>query len=410
MNQTDARIPGPPSDFRFVGAGPAGQGLDRYDRLRQDHSVVRVDEPQGSYWVVLKRELIRACLQDPATFSSRSVTILNPDPPVAMIPIQLDPPEHRPWRHLLAGYFSPKRMAALRPRLERGCRELIESIEGRDRCDFVKEFATRFPTVVFLELVGLPPSELDTFLTWEHEILRPDPDGAFDPGRYLSGVAAVRGYFTEVLAARRASGTSGDDLIGQALTWELDGEPVPDEALLSCLFLLFLAGLDTVTNTLAFALYHLATHDEDRRQAAQVARAGLPMGDIVEELLRYYAIPELSRKVTRDVDIDGHRFKAGDMVLFPLVSANRDAEGLEEADRVRFDRDQPPVHFAFGAGPHRCLGSHLAREELTVALGEWHRRLPDYRLDPDVAVIETWGSVHGLDSLPLLFSTGKEHG
>ncbi|MFF7476698.1 cytochrome P450 [Streptomyces sp. NPDC008092] len=408
MNTTDLRTSHPHSDFRFTGSGPAGQGLNRYDRLRREHSVLRIEEPGGAYWVVLKRELIRSCLQDPDTFSSSAITPLNPDPPVSMIPIQLDPPEHRPWRHLLAGCFAPRRMAALRPRLERGCRELIDSIEGQDGCDFVREFATRFPTVVFLELVGLPASELDTFLAWEHEILRPGDDGPAGATRYLSGVAAVRAYFTQVLAERRASGGGGDDIVGQALTWELGGQPIPDEALLNCLFLLFLAGLDTVTNTLAFALYHLATHDADRRQVAATARARLPMGDVVEELLRYYAIPEVARKVTRDVELAGHRFRAGDMVLFPLVSANRDEEGLEEAGRVRFDRGRPAAHFAFGAGPHRCLGSHLAREELTVALGEWHRRLPDYRLDPDAAVIETWGAVHSLDSLPLRFTTTED--
>jgi cytochrome P450 len=95
-------------------------------------------------------------------------------------------------------------------------------------------------------------------------------------------------------------------------------------------------------------------------------------------------------------------------VLFPLVSANRDETGLDDAEHVRFDRGAAPVHYAFGAGPHRCLGSHLAREELSIALAEWHRQLPEYRLRPDASVVETWGSVNALTSLPLQFATGKD--
>ncbi|MFF1732117.1 cytochrome P450 [Streptomyces sp. NPDC058247] len=130
------------------------------------------------------------------------------------------------------------------------------------------------------------------------------------------------------------------------------------------------------------------------------------MSDIVEELLRYYAIPSIARKVTRDVELDGHRLRAGDMVAFPLVSANRD--GAEDAGRVRLDRPRPAVHFAFGADPHRCLGSHLAREELAVALDEWHRRLPEYELRPDAEIVEAWGPVAGLTSLPLRFTSGGD--
>ncbi|MFF1732118.1 hypothetical protein [Streptomyces sp. NPDC058247] len=259
MNATEAQAESPPDDFRFAGSGPMGRGLDRYDALRRDHPVMRVEEPGGVYWMVLKRELTRSCLQDTATFSSAAITPLDPDPAFRMIPVQLDPPEHKPWRHLLAGRFSPKRMAGLRPRLRSSCPELPDEIAARDGCDYVAEFAERFSTLVFLELVGLRASDLDLFLTWENDILR-FGDSEADKNRKMAATVQVMGYFTERIAERRTSGRVGDD-ISQALTWEIDGDPIPDEALLNCCLLLFLAGLDTVTNTLSFAMRHLATHE-----------------------------------------------------------------------------------------------------------------------------------------------------
>jgi cytochrome P450 len=390
-------------EFRFAGTGTPGEGFDRYDRLRADHDVLRITEPEGSYWLILKRELIRACLQDTETFSSVTITPLAAeDGGPKLIPINLDPPEHRPWRQLLAGYFSPRQTAVLRDRMTEHCRELIGQIAGRDECDVMPDFATRFPTVIFLELLGLPVAELDQFLAWEQMILRGRP-GNLDQRAAMS---TVMGYLHGQITARRATGPVGDDILSEALSWEVNGVPVPDEALLSCCVLLFLAGLDTVTNTLAFSFHHLATHPDDRHMVAAIARDGGPMADVVEEMLRYYAIPAIGRKATRDTELAGQRIRAGEVVVFPLAAGNRDPDFLPDGGEVRLDRSAPPPHLAFGAGPHRCLGSHLAREELAVALGQWHALLPDYTLRAGGTVTESWGPVHGLNSVPLTFTAG----
>lgn len=388
-------------DFRFSGAGSAGEGFARYDRLRAEHDVLRVTERGQSYWVVLKRELIRACLQDTETFSSAALAPLERDQTLKLIPINLDPPEHRPWRQLLAGYFSPRRIASLRERMAEHCRDLIAEIAARGECDVVPDFSTRFPTVIFLELLGVPSDELGKFLAWEHVILH-GRGGAADQGAALGEVMR---YMGGQIAARRATGPVGEDVLSQALSWEIDGTPVPDEALLNCCVLLFLAGLDTVTGTLAFSLHHLATHPEDRRRVAAIARDGGSMGSVVEEMLRYYSIAAIGRKVARDTDLAGHRLRAGEMVVFPLTAANRDPDFVPDADRVWLDRAESP-HLAFGVGPHRCLGSHLARTELAVALTQWHTLLPDYELRDGATVTEMWGSVHGLDAVPLRFTVG----
>ena len=389
------------TDHRIVGTGSIEQAGDRFDALRAEHRLVKVDEPDRSYWMVLDHDLMRECLQNPAVFSSEVVTPLNPDPPFKMIPIQLDPPAHTPWRRLLAQYFSPRQMALLRPKLEQRTHDLVAEIKANGSCNYVEDFALKLPTAVFLEMMGLPVEQLPQFLEWEKLALAPGPDGSFDQDLQVGGIFSVLGYFSAEIAARRESGERGDNLLSQMLDWELDGVPVSDDELVNCCLLLFLAGLDTVAMSLSYSMYHLATNDTDRKHVADVVAAGEPLDDIVEELLRFYAVPEIGRKLVADIELDGQKLEAGDLVLFPLVSGNRDDALVPGADHVDFGRGQAAPHLAFGGGPHRCLGSHLARIEMHVALRGWHELIPDYGVTPGESPQAYWGNVHGIFSLPL---------
>lgn len=392
-----------PDGHTTMGVGPIGEGPARFDRMRADgHRIVRIEEPERAYWAVLEYDLARECLQNPTVFSSASVTPLNPDPPYKMIPIQLDPPDHTPWRKLLARYFSPTKMAELRPALEKQYQELVADFLDQDgKGDFLQDLALKFPTSVFLNLMGLPVSELPKFLEWEESMLAPGEDGAFDAERQMGATMAIFGYFAEVLATRRAGSEQHDDLLGQMLTWEIDGVPAADEDLLNACLLLFLAGLDTVAMSLSFMMHHLATHPTDQQRVREVARSGAELDDIVEELLRFYAVPEIARIVTQDVEIAGQLVPAGDMVLFPLASVNRDPGFLTDGDHVDLDRSEVAPHLAFGGGPHRCVGSHLARIEMEVALAEWHKAVPAYGLPAGTDQRAYWGAVHGMARLPL---------
>jgi cytochrome P450 len=215
----------------------------------------------------------------------------------------------------------------------------------------------------------------------------------------------VFGYFQEEITRRRTGGDRPPGLLSDMLDWEIAGEPIPDDALVNCCILLFLAGLDTVAMSLGFVMHHLATNPADRAHVAEVARSGASMGGVVEELLRFHTVPEVGRKVTADVEVGGELLRAGDLVVFPLMSANRDEVWLSGAGAVDLGRGQPAPHLAFGAGPHRCLGSHLARIELDVALTEWHRALPDYQIAPGWDDRSYWGNVHGIYSLPLVIES-----
>jgi len=188
----------------------------------------------------------------------------------------------------------------------------------------------------------------------------------------------------------------GEDLLTTALSWNLDGEPISEADMLSWCLLMFMAGLDTVSIQLSYAFWYLAGHPEAR---AQLAAKPALAGPAVEEFLRCFAFVAPSRKVTEETEFHGCPLKKGDMVLLPLSTVCRDPATFAEPASVELDRT-PNSHIAFGLGPHRCLGSHLARRELRVAIEEWHQRIPDYHLTEGVDVVEH-GGMYGLDVLEL---------
>ena len=181
------------------------------------------------------------------------------------------------------------------------------------------------------------------------------------------------------------------------LSWRIDHKPIPMDDLLSWCLLMFMAGLDTVSIQLGYAFWHLAGHSEDRQR---IVRDPSVIPAAVEEFLRQFAFVAPARKVMQDTDFHGCPLKKGDMVLVPLSGATRDPALLADGATVNFDR-ATNNHIAFGAGPHRCLGSHLARRELRVGLEEWHRLIPDYRLTEGVEVTEHGGGLYGIDHLEL---------
>ena len=210
---------------------------------------------------------------------------------------------------------------------------------------------------------------------------------------------AVMGYFMALIKDRREHPDAGrSDILSQAIDWKIDGEPIPDQDLLDFCLLMFMAGLDTVAAQLTFSFWHLATHDTDRQRIVDEP-AIIPTA--IEEFLRYYSFVTPGRKVMKDTEIAGCPIKDGEMVYLPLVSANRDPREFDRAGEVVIDREVNR-HIAFGAGPHRCLGSHLARQELRVAMEMWHERIPHYRIAEGAEIREHGGQV-GIDALPLVW-------
>ena len=371
---------------------PPGSFFALMDRWRENGPVHRGEAAGQSFYLVTRMADIRATYQQPGVFSNTAIQIDNPNPEYQLIPEMLDPPEHGKWRKLLGPLFSPGAIDAMESNVRARFAEILDDVAPRGHCDYVADVALRFPNTIFLELMGMPIELADQFQQWETAMVHaPDTTAP----SFMAAVNEVTQYFAGLVAERFRD--PGDDLVSRATKWTIDGAPITEHDLLSFCLLMFQAGLDTVTAQLTYAMYHLATHPAD--QARIVADPSL-IRSANEEFLRFYSIVAPSRKALQDTEIAGCPVKKGEMVLLPLSAANRDPEEFERADQVLIDR-QANRHLAFGAGPHRCLGSHLARLELEVAMQLWHERIPLYRIDPNVTIDEHAGGLVGLNNLPL---------
>jgi len=340
--------------------------------------------PMDDLAVSFGRETTDFVLKHHELFSSATLMPLGNVRP--LIPLNVDPPKHSKYRRILDPLFAPKRMDLLEPDVTARVNGFIDNFIDRGSCNFTEEFAELYPSAVFLSLMGLPCEELDILIGLRNGILhtqKVDPRAADDPmvrfevlGRTGQEIYA---YFNERLDARLARPT--DDILTHFNTAEVDGERMSREEILDLCYLFLIAGLDTVSDSLTCMFAFLATHPEFRQRLVDDP-AIIP--NAVEEMLRYespvpYGVPRLA---TRDVEMpDGTIVKEGTAVMVAYGAANIDPAEFPDGETVDFDREVNR-HIAFGGGVHRCLGSHLARRELRVALAEWHRRIPVYGLAP----------------------------
>jgi cytochrome P450 len=323
-----------------------------------------------------------------------------------LIPIQLDPPQHKGYRKVLDPIFAPRVINPMVDPITDLINEHIDGLIERGECIFDHEVAVPFPSQVFLTVAGLPLSDLSFLLKLKDGILRPGyVEGlALDDveGRSKINAATVEQiyeYFQTAIDDRRAN--PRDDMMTLFTTTEVDGEKLSDSDILDTCFLFLIAGLDTVTDSLTLMFVHLAQHPEVRRQIVENPDL---IPNAVEELLRYETpVGGVFRMANQDTEIDGVAIAAGTMVGVSLASANTDPQFMADAGVVRFDRDAN-AHFAFGGGVHRCLGSHLARRELQIVLREWHRRIPDYEIKPGTELIWPPG-LRSVENIHLTWAT-----
>ncbi|HEV3353393.1 MAG TPA: cytochrome P450 [Acidimicrobiales bacterium] len=385
------------ADLLGVNAELARNPQPTYQNLLEGSPVLRVD---GVGVIASSRAAIDEILHDPATFSSSmSATDLKTRRP--LIPLQTDPPAQRTYRKILDRLFAPQKMKLLEEPVAALVNELIDTFVDEAEVDFAKQFSVPFPSQVFITMFGLPLDELPILLAMKDGIIRPQhvvgqPLGHPDTDAHQQATAdSIYAYFEKLLTER--AGVRGDDLISQLLDAEVDGDRLSQDEIVDICFQLVIAGLDTVSASLDCFFGYLAQHPEQRRRLVAHPEA---IAQVVEELLRWETpVMAVARIATRDSEIAGCPVHAGDQVIALIGAANVDEKEFADAD-VRFDRDVNR-HLAFGGGIHRCLGSHLARLELRVALREWHRRIPEYRLKPGVELDFTPG-IRSVDSFPIL--------
>jgi cytochrome P450 len=348
----------------------------------------------GGHWVALNACDVDVILNDPTRFSNRNLRVpkwANANPPLK--PLQLDPPDHTKYRALLMPAMSPKAVAALAVGARRLAIELIDGFRSRGSCEFVSDFAEHLPIAIFMAMVDLPVADRERLLGVARGVVRPDT-----PEHRMASLVELREYGMAKLRERRE--TPGTDLISDLGRATIDGRLLDDDELGGMLTLLLLAGLDTVASMLSYFALFLARHPEHRRQL--IAKPAL-IPNAVEELLRRYGISVIGREVAADIDFAGVRLKEGDMMVTSVSLGNLDPALMPDPLEVDFTR-KSPRHVTFGGGPHRCMGSMLARAELRIFLEEWLPRIPDFEVDPQAQLETTVGAVATIQRLPLVWT------
>jgi len=309
-------------------------------------------------WVVRRNADLRPIYADKEHFVKRAnsgfAALIGED--WNIIPTETDPPEHTAYRAALNPLFSPSRMMALDAWVRDRSRELIAGFKDKGECEFIRDFAEKFPITIFLDLIGVPQDRLPELRNWEHRLIH----GTTVEGR-TEAVRFVKSFIEETVAARRKN--PGDDLLSQAMATEVDGRKWTDQEIFGFGFNLFLGGLDTVTANVGLHFRHLATNPKDQ----ETIRNNTPEQNVVavEELLRAYAAVATLRICSKQTEINGHTIMPGDFVILSTTLAGRDPEAYDDPQEVRLDRR--PTHVSLGHGFHRCLGQHLARRELQAA-------------------------------------------
>jgi cytochrome P450 len=342
----------------------------------------------GHYYIT-RREDVLAALRNPKVFSS---TVLQPPGhPLPVLPLAYDPPQHTRYRKILQPFFSPHALSKSRPVLVHHASEMIAALAGRGECEVMADFARLYPFQVFLDLYGLPLEDRDRLIAWKNAVVGDKPFLTQDD--IAQGYRLLE-YLADVIQQRRQS--PGSDMLSQVMASEGN---FSDLELLGMSHLLILAGLDTVTAAIGFSLFELA-----RRPQLRDALRGNPkqIRVFIEEIVRLEpSAPVAPRIVTEYVEVGGMTLPPGATVRLCMAAVNRDDNDSMSTNELVMD-GKVHRHWGFGGGPHRCLGSHLARIELTVVVDEWLKQIPDFELPPDYSPEINFPSTSfALKALPL---------
>ena len=378
---------------------------DPHERVRE---LLRVAPPvfwtprNHGHWVVTGHAENYALSRDTETFTSQ---ILKGEQAMAMLanlpadfghipnatPIGLDPPAHTIYRMPLQAAFSPKAMLARKEQIRALANELIDKVIDQGHCDFVPAIAEPLPVIVFLKMLGLPVERLAEFRGLVHEFMAPAASMIESIFRMRKVADAMKGE----IEARRTE--PKDDLISLLWQAEVEGEPMTLELMEDYGVLLFIAGLDTVINGMGFGIRHLAQNPDLQNELRANPKL---IVEAAEELLRRYTFTVPTRRVAKDTELGGWTLKEDERVMIFLPGADLDPREFPNPEVFDIKRENN-VHIAFGVGPHRCLGSHLARVELQVIYEQMLARLPEFRLDESKPVKFHAGNIIAIDSLPL---------
>ncbi|OBJ25627.1 cytochrome P450 [Mycobacterium sp. 1245801.1] len=373
------------------------------------------NENYGGFWFLSSYDAVSQTARNGGTFAHKyepnapdgvdyqgEMGVPRPDGQPALGIGEVDGPYHQALRHALAPFFSPGAVEKLKPFMEQSAHWFLDQHIADGRMDLVLDYASPVPAILTMMLMGLPYDNWQLYANLFHSVMAVSQDSE----EYAQAIAKVPAMMEEVLefaAARRAD--AREDLTSFLIQFEFDGQRLTNEQLLNILWNLIGGGVDTTTSQTALTLLHLGTHPDLRQQLIEHPELHRTATD---EFLRYFSVNQtLSRTVTHDVVLAGQRLRKNDKVVISWLSANHDESEFDRPDEIILDR-APNRHVAFGLGPHRCIGSHLARLMSSVMVKAVLDRIPDYAVDVE-NVHQYLGnpSMTGLGTLPVTFAPGK---
>jgi cytochrome P450 len=362
-----------------------------YERMRKTCPVAR-SERAGGFWLLSKHSDIDAMLRRRSTSARHTAVPPDPSQP-RLLPINYDGPEHTAYRHEFRSWFSTVAVATIAARFRESARQRITAFAEAGGGDAVAAICVPLPSEGFLEFVGLPLDDLDQLLKWKDELLREVFSGESTSAKQAD--PAMFSYFAAAL--QKAAGEAPNDSIASRLTRASHGGvPLTSDEQVLAMTTFMIAGLDTTTNVLAHSLEFLADHPEQRAQLIDDPSLITPA---IDEFVRYFGLVTITRTAAEDMEIGGCRFAKGDALVLPTRSANHDTTVFPKPDTVDFRRSNTSRHLGFGAGVHVCLGMHLARLELRIALEVILEVMPQYKINGNVT--RYFGSINTIEHLPL---------
>jgi cytochrome P450 len=370
-----------------------------YAALQKDAPDIFFTPRNGGHWMMTRYADISAMMRAPEIFSS-SETVVPAPPPEAKIPVpplSMADPEHRKYRTLLNKFLGPTAIRSLEPAIRELCVDMIDKLVDKGHCDFVHELAVPFPVINFMTMMQWDTSNYRELVRWVHIFMSPStmPERA-DTMKKLDT------FLVDMIDARAR--TPGEDPLSKLLQSEVDGVRLSKVMVKDIGNLLFMAGLDTVTNAMAFIAHYFAV---DQQLQARLRAAPEITSQLVDELMRRVAFVNTARVVTRNTEFGGIQFAKGDKVVGSLCAASVDPRAYECPMQVKLDRERTLPSLAFNTGPHNCAGIHLAKLELTIWLKEWLRRVPEFRLAEGFTPHHRWGQTMGLESLDLVWGAAS---
>jgi cytochrome P450 len=349
------------------------------------------------WYTLTRREDVLAALRNPMVFSSKKAFEVVGSP-LPLVPAAFDPPDHTRFRRILHPFFGPGALARILPSIQGQAIEIVDAVSARQECEVMADLATPYPSQVFLTLFGLPLQDTDRLIGWKDAIIELSMT-ASDDVMDLAPALELFGYLTDAVATHRSD--PGEDVLSQVLVGE---DALTDEEALGMAFFFVLAGLDTVTSAIGAAMLELARRPALRSELVENPDQ-IPV--FVEEIVRLEAsAPIVPRVTTEEVSVAGVCLPAGAKVRLCLGAINRDGSDATSGDDIVLD-GKLHKHWGFGGGPHRCVGSHLARMEMNVVVAEWLRQIPDFELAPGYRPEITWPSpTCTLPRLPIRIGMG----